>query len=264
MKDIKILKVNSKTCWISFIVAQLVLVAFMIATLAVPNWVKLDPDADSRYKFEGALLMVSDGLTGIQNPLNASATVDISENSYIRISCASKFLVEIAKKELNSEEYWNLYNAWYSMFDDLWFAGGLFLVFEVTALVSIAVVIATIVLMFWEKYYFHLNLCASVCLWISHIIAIIGWVGYLDVTFSDDCNDLYDGTDPPTVCATTGPSLGLFVLIFLPFIMIPYFFVFFSFVKQVKPIPVVESEVEPNNITQMNDIKSKSKTKEFS
>lgn len=264
MKDIKILKVNSKICWIIFIVAQLILVAFMIATLAVPNWVKLDPDSDSRYKFEGALLMVSDGLTGIGNPLNASASVDISENSYIRISCASKFIVDFSKKELVSEEYWNLYKSWYKLFDDLWFAGGLFLVFEVMALVCVAIVIVTIGLMFWGKYYFNLNFCASVCLWISHIVAIIGWLGYLDITFSDDCNDLYDGTDPPTVCATTGPALGIFVLIFLPFIMIPYFLVFISFVKQVNQTAVIEGEVEPNNITQINDAKSKAKTKEFS
>lgn len=264
MKEIKILKVSARMCWVFFIIAQLSLIAFMIATLAVPEWVKLDPDADSRYKFEGGLLSVTDGLTEIENPLNPLSSVDVSENSYIRISCACEFLIDTSVKELVTEDFWNFYNSWDELFANLWFAGGFFLVFEIMSLVSITIVIITLGLMLWGKYYLRLNLCGSICLWVSHIIAIIGYLGLLDLTFKDDCDELFDGTDPPTVCATTGPTLGIFVLILIPFVMVPYYLVYYSFSKQYNTNQVVESEPEPNNITQINDAKAKSKTKEFS
>jgi hypothetical protein len=264
MKEIKILKVNSRVCWVVFIFAQISLVAFMIATLAVPEWVKLDPDSDSRYKFEGGLLRVTEGLSEIANPLNPLVTADVSENSYIRISCACEFLIDISVKELVTEDFWNFYSSWEELFANLWFAGGFFMVFEIMSVVSTAIVIMTLALMIWGKFYIRLNLCGSICLWISHIIAIIGYLGMLDLTFKDDCDELFDGTDPPTICATTGPTLGIFVLILIPFIMIPYFLVFYSFNKQYNVSQIVESEPEPHNITQINDSKTKSKTKEFS
>ena len=264
MKEIKILKVSARVCWIIFICAQLSLIAFMIATLAVPDWVKLDPEVDSRYKFDGGLLRVTDGLSEIPNPLNPFVTVDVSENSYIRISCACEFLIDTSDRELVPEDFWNLYSAWEELHANLWFAGGFFMVFELLSIASIAIVVATLGLMILGKYYFRLNLCGSVCLWTSHIIAIIGYLGLIDLTFKDDCDELFDGTDPPTVCATTGPTLGIFVLILIPFIMIPYFLVYYLFNKQYNVSKVVDSEPEPQNMTQINDAKNKAKTKEFS
>jgi hypothetical protein len=62
MRDIKVFGVPSTLCWIIFIVAQVSIMAFMVATLAVEQWVKLDPDDLENYAFEGGILSITDGL----------------------------------------------------------------------------------------------------------------------------------------------------------------------------------------------------------
>ena len=103
------------------------------------------------------------------------------------------------------------------------------------------------------------------CLWLSHIIAIIGWIGLLDVTFSDDCEKLNDEDQAPTVCATTGPRLGIFVLILIPFIMIPYFIVFAFFRRELLANNVIEmnSSVDVINATVITERVTHGKTREF-
>jgi hypothetical protein len=228
----------------------------MLATMITRQWVKLDPKSDSRYKFEGGLIRITEGLDGIADPFNpVNSSIDVSDSSFIRISCASGFLIDIWNKDTTNEQQWNFYSSWEKMFDDLWFAGGFFLAFELQALVCIVIVIVTLILIFKERFYLGLNFCASVCLWLSHVIAIMGWIGLLDVTFSDDCEELNDEDEAPTLCATTGPRLGIFVLVLLPFIMIPYFVVFCFFRRAfVRPkIAEFNASLEGNNITHVTD-----------
>ena len=257
MKSIKVFNLNNRACWIIFIVALVILSSFMIATLATLQWVKLNPKSDTRYKFEGGLLILTDGLDAIDNPFDPfNSTIDIADNSFITIGCSSEFLLSLWDKNTTDEAVWNFYKSWQKLFEDLWLAGGFFLVFEVQSLVCIVIVIVTLVLIFKERYYFNLNLCAAICLWISHVIAIIGWIGLLDTTFSEDCEELNDEDMPPTICATTGPRLGIIVLILLPFIMIPYFVVFAYFRKKVLMTQANELNVsaEVINSTHMAEV----------
>ena len=104
MKSIKIFNLSSRVFWIIFIVALLSLSGFMIATLATQQWIKLDPKSDSRYKFEGALLILTDGLEAIDNPFDAgNSTIDISETSYISVGCSSEFLLMFWDKDTTVE-----------------------------------------------------------------------------------------------------------------------------------------------------------------
>src|SRR5574343_207798 len=104
MNSIKIFNVNNRVFWVIFIVALLSLSGFMIATLATQQWVKLDPKSDSRYKFEGALLILTDGLDAVANPFNpVNSTIDISERSFITIGCSSEFLLMLWDKETTVE-----------------------------------------------------------------------------------------------------------------------------------------------------------------
>lgn len=266
MQTIKVFNLNNRACWIIFIVSLVILSSFMIATLATQQWVKLDPKSDSRYKFEGALLILTDGLDAIDNPFDPyNSTIDISENSFITVGCATEFLLMLWDKDTTDVAVWNFYKSWQRLYENLWFAGGFFLVFELQSLICIVIVIVTLLLLFKEKYYFNLNLCAAICLWISHIIAIIGWIGLIDTTFSEDCEELNDEDQPPTVCATTGPRLGIFVLILLPFIMIPYFVVFAYFRRKVLITQMNElnASAEVINSTHVAEGMGKGKTTEF-
>ena len=230
MRDIKVFGVPSTLCWIIFIVAQVSIMAFMVATLAVEQWVKLDPDDLENYAFEGGILSITDGLGEIMNPFVPGATVDVSDTIYAKLSCSSEFVLEIFGSRAAAGDFnWYLFKSWHTLFKDLWFSGGLFLVFELSALLSIIVIIATLTLLIFNKYYLHLNFCAAGCMWASHLVAIIGWLGLNSITFEDDCDELTDGTDPPTLCVMTGPKLGIFVLIYTTFIMIPYFIVIFVY-----------------------------------
>lgn len=260
MKGIKIFNVPSEYCWVLFIVLQVSIIAFMVATLAVEQWVKLDPDDYPRYYFEGGVLKVTDGLDAIINPFLPTNTVDVSDTIYAKLACSAKFITDMyspnilnfqseqgQKFTLHSQQ---LFKSWHKLFTSLWFSGGLFLVFELFALISSAIIIVTISLIFVQRYYFHLNFCAAGCLWVSHIIAIIGWLGLNDITFEDDCNDLTDGNDAPTVCVLTGPKLGIFVLIYTTFVMILYFVVVIAYVLKA-------SKIEGNPITDSSKTENK-------
>jgi hypothetical protein len=157
-------------------------------------------------------------------------TLDVSESIYAKLSCASDLVLEIyGSKTEENKFFWELFNSWGPMFEDLWFSGGIFIVFELSAVLSIIVIIITLTLLIFQKNYLHLNFCAAGCMWASHLIAIIGWLGINDVTFDDDCEDLTDGNSSPTLCVMTGPKLGIFVLIYSSVIMVPYFLVFIIF-----------------------------------
>jgi hypothetical protein len=59
---IKIFGLSSNLCWLIFIIAQVSIMAFMIATLLEEQWVKLDPENFEKYSFEGGVIQVIDGL----------------------------------------------------------------------------------------------------------------------------------------------------------------------------------------------------------
>lgn len=250
MKDLKICGIRSTVVWAVFIGLIVTIFAFMIASLTVEEWVKLQPDSDGEkvYKFKGDLLKLVDGLDEAPSPLVPGQTVDISDMIYAKVSCASEFIVDLRPSGPLYPSV-KFFKSWKDLFAGLWLAGGVYLIFEINAIVCSFIVIGTLLLFYKNVFYFNLNFCAAICVWISHIVAIIGWIGIVRPSFDDDCDEASDGVNPPTVCALDGPRLGLFILIYSSVVMLAYYLAFAFFVHEYDS----RSSVTAGEITKRNN-----------
>lgn len=265
MADIpKILKLDHRAWWISFIVFYTFLIAVMIGTLSTPVWLELKPDNFDTFKFKGSLIGIVDGLESIPNLLNPYKNLDLEGKTYEDVAAGACFVKDMLNETTTLAFTWDFYHSWCNMFRRLWFGAGLFIVFEVISLVCMAILIALLSLFIVKRFYFYASFCAGSCLWVSHIIAIIGWIVIAKGNFKDQCDDLIDGEKPPEICAQNGPRLGLFVLLVLPFIMVPFFIVTCLLRKrllserqemesQEKESQIENKKSEPNNITEMKE-----------
>ena len=231
----KILKVDHRIWWSIFLLVEVFLVAVMIGTVANQKWVELDPHPDPfNLAFKGSLIKLTDGLSAVYNIDNPTNPFDVSLYNYLRISCGVCFLRDQTTETPANSVVWVIYHGWCLLFQKIWFAAGLVIVFEVLALLSI-LVIGVVIILFWTQkhYYFRAAYLANGCLCASHYIAIIGWIAVSNVTFDDNCHDVVQGTDSnPIICAKDGPKLGLFMVIFLPFFVFPFYIIACLFQKK--------------------------------
>ena len=258
---LKIFKIDHRVFWSIFIVAQVFLLSVMIGTLSSPNWVELDPPSVA-YSFKGSITKVQSGLTSVPDIFNPVVFFDLQGSSYEKIGCSACFVRDQLNQTTTPVQTWNFYHSWCALFGRLWFAAGLFICFEVAALVSVAILIVFLGLFITYRFYLKSSFCAGGCLWISHIIAILGWIGMANVTFGNDCNSLNNGTSPPTVCAKEAPRLALFTLVFLPLVMVPFFVTTCSLKRKLLLQNLkTESEVNESNISKPTEMRESKENK---
>ena len=219
--QLKILKVDHRVCWVIFILLHLFVIAVMIGTFTTKSWVELDPVLPS-FSYKGSLIYVEEGLADIPNLASPLHPFDLTHYTYEHVYCGACFVRDLLNQTTTPVATWNLYHAWCNMFVRLWFGAGLFIIFEVIALLCLAFSIVLLILFMMNTFYLRASLYAGGCLWASHYVAIFGWIGIAKVTFDDNCNDLYSGTSSPTLCAKDAPRLGVFLAVLLPVVMIPY------------------------------------------
>jgi hypothetical protein len=232
MKKVKIFGLRSRVVWLVFIFLIASIFAFMIASLSVQEWVEMNPEPDM-YEFKGNLVRMTNDLK-IPSPFkfrNPNAKrVNTTKIPYAGMSCGCDFVVHaVPFGGLYPSD--DLYRSWRDLFRSLSVAGNLYIVCEVCALACCVIVIVTLALFYKDIYYFNFNFSSSVCLWISHVIGILGWIGIVDPSFDGDCDKLTDGEEAPTVCALTGPILGVFILIYSSLVLILYYIAFCVFVR---------------------------------
>ena len=257
-EQLKILKVDHRICWGIFIVLHLFVIAVMIGTFTNKNWVELNP-ALPAYAYKGSLIYVEEGLSQLPNLASPLNPFDLTHYTYEHIYCGACFVRDILNQTTTPVPTWNLYHAWCSMFIRLWFSAGLFIIFEVISLLCIAFSIVFLVLFMKNIFYLRASFYAGGCLWASHYVAILGWIGIAKVTFSDGCHDLYDGVNSPTVCAEDAPRLGLFLVLFLPFVMVP-FFIITCYIKRRKLVQerrINHSAMEPTENMESGDVNNR-------
>lgn len=261
----KILKLDHRVWWIIFIVLYVFLIAVMVGTLSTQAWVELKPENLDPFKFKGSLIRVIDGLGEIPNIANPLSPLDLEGETYQKIYGGACFVKDVLDEETTLAFTWDLYHSWCKLFRKLWMGAGLFIVFEITAIVCIAIIIALLILFIYKKFYFIASFLAAGCMWASHIIAIIAWITISQGQFEDNCSDLTDGEKAPKICARDGPKLALFVLLFLPFVMIPFFIVTCLLRSKIIHEVRLETKVDTNrdedinNPTQVKDSKSNKK-----
>lgn len=243
-----------KFVWVIFIVLFLFTIGFMIATLSTDKWIELKPDSDDDftylypippyvyyvygvdYEFKGSIYKIVDGLSDVRTFLNPSAltsnSLDLEGAPYSRVGCGSCFIIDVSSSDVIGQENWDFYYSWCNMMKRLWFGAGFYITLEIISLVCVVIAIIVSILFVLEKPHFRLAFLSAGGIIICHYLAILVWIGLANATFDDDnCDNLFysdDNHTPPKVCAKAGPRLSLFILIFLPFVIVPfYIFVFY-------------------------------------
>ena len=220
----KFLKIDQRIWLVIFITFLLFILVVMIGILSTPMWIELDCD-DETFQFKGSILHVEEGLDDMPNFNDPTKRMDMNGKNYQGIGSGLCFFKEISDEEDYPPAQWDFLTSWCTLFRGLWRSSGIFVGFEIFSMVSIATSIGLLVLFFYKYFYWRAAYTAGGCLWCSHTTGAIIWLATIKFTFDDDCTDKNDGDDPPTICALDGPRLAVFVLVFLPFVMIPYFLV---------------------------------------
>ena len=167
--------------------------------------------------------------------------------SYQGVSCSLCFFIELFDEDAVPESTWEYTSSWCSLFKRIWRSGGFFLGLEIFSIVSAVVLIALLVLFFFNYFYWRASYIAGGCLWASHTVATVIWVASVKFTFGDDCEDLTDGEEAPRVCARDGPKLGIFTMLFLPFAMIPFFLVVCYMERKQKAVKEIVEAIPPES-----------------
>ena len=234
----------------------------MIATLVTEKWVEIDPDNDdnfaythyaagpqavvgSSYKFKGSLTTLKDGLESLNTYLNPSpsATIDLSDSPYSKVGCGLCFIVDVSDEDTFDPTLWDFYNSWCSLFKKLWFAAGFYTTLEVMSLVCCVIVIIIIMLFIQGKPHSRLAFLFSNAVWVFHYLAILVWIGLTKARFDDNCENLYNSDQTnPEVCAKAGPRVGIFILIYLPFVTIPFLIYVYLKHKGAKTVVIEKTE----------------------
>jgi hypothetical protein len=91
------------------------------------------------------------------------------------------------------------------------------------SLVNCAAVIVVILLFIQGKPHMRLAFLFSNLAWVCHYLAILVWIGLTKARFDDECEELYNSDhSAPPICAKAGPRIGIAMLIYYPFLTIPF------------------------------------------
>lgn len=220
----KFLKIPFRVWWIIFLVSQIFLIALMIGSLATPRWVYSDNDGavvnlawsdEDNFiyegdEFEGGLYACTESCDKDWGKLAEewcdywNDLDDIDEPNYFE---------EAQRKNVQSICY--LYFA-------LYIGMSVYSSFEIISIICISVWACSMFLYCKKiKFCLVLSFCCSGCVWSLHYLGFIFYMIFTKSNFYGDCDE-FDTETNPTLCATDGPGLALFIAIILPLIVVAY------------------------------------------
>jgi hypothetical protein len=213
--NLKIGRLSYKIYWTIFWCIQVSVIALMIGTLGAKEWgytknllFGINPTTSNI----GSILFNGYSFTGSFS------------------SCTNGCSGNYGQLAMDWCNYYNNYSGKTAesiciLFLTLYYGSVIFGILEVLAMICI-IVWGLVMLCFWRpNKCFHLTFCCSVCACISHYLGFIIWMGITASNFNSNCGNSPVNGSQFNVCATQGPSLGLFVTIILPIIVAFYFIV---------------------------------------
>ena len=223
-KDALVWKFPIKIWWYIYFGLQLFLIAFMIGSLATPRWVHTSS------KF-----VISKGLCN-NDPRTYNQGFDGSSFQGSLAQCTQGYCSDYRTE---TSDWCNIYNdintgktvsycsldqvnSMCKLFTGLSAASGVFVLFEVIALIAIIVWGSAMLCSYRSMTCYCCVHCCSICTFIAHYIAILGWIGISGSTFSSSCDTFPSNGSMPPICTNDGPGLGLFILIVIPFIVVSF------------------------------------------
>ncbi|OMJ79556.1 hypothetical protein SteCoe_20408 [Stentor coeruleus] len=140
------------------------------------------------------------------------------------------------------------------MFVSLYWGAVICVFFEAVCFIAIAVWSATMACYMNKVNSIFMTFCCSICVLICHYIAILAWLEMSGASYSDDCSSVPTNGETIPLCGSHGPGLGLFLMVFIPAVVVLYFAVacriktthgFNGFGGKLEPI---EPEVKPKEV----------------
>ena len=194
----------------------------MIGTLGTTKWIKTNSsftsydnfDSDSKYyfdgsQFEGSLIKCQNGCNNMYNAESSDWCDAYHDRNTKLFPC-----------ELNSTCATT--DTMCSTFNGLNRGAGVFVFFEVGSMIGIVVWLSAMFCSFKAYGCYCFNYCCSVCSCVFHFIAILGWLGVTKTEYNNSCNDNPTDGSQLKLCATDGPGLALFMMIFNPLVVIGF------------------------------------------
>jgi len=196
--DETVLCLRIRYWWFLTLFNQVFLVILLVSCLATPKWVK---QGDYGYEWEGGVIACTtceylrcSGCGSFDNQLYSSLKDDGQ--------CGASLVAE----------------SFCSAFEDLSAAGGVYFFFEIFSFLALFAWIVRVVFLLYGKD------CCTRMRWLGflypglallfHFLGLIIWAGISEAKFDGDCqNDQFDGSKP-TLCATNGPALAVFTVVF--------------------------------------------------
>ncbi|OMJ87749.1 hypothetical protein SteCoe_10496 [Stentor coeruleus] len=213
--QIKIWKFTYRTWWYIFYCLQGLLAILIVGMLSSPRWIYsnseftvnttiYDPSTNRIFetvRFKGGLIRCKSGCTDSFGNLSSDwcAYYDDLDEQDVESLC--------------------------KMFTVLYLGGAICVLFEIIGLIAIIVWFSSMVCYMGKIKSIMVSFCCSVCVCISHYIAIIVWLGITGATYNDDCSEIPKDGERVPLCASDGPSLGLFLLLFIPVVVGLYMFI---------------------------------------
>lgn len=111
------------------------------------------------------------------------------------------------------------------MFMSLYWGAVVCVFFEAICFIAIAVWLATMACYMNKINSIFITFCSSICVVICHYIAILAWLGISGASYSDDCLSVPINGETIPLCGSHGPSIGLFLMIFIVMVVVLYFIV---------------------------------------
>jgi hypothetical protein len=214
-----------RTWFYLFFLFQLLLIALMIATLSVPKWVHsennllaFNPFADPGGNFFNG--------NSFKGSLSSSQDNTCCTGSYrtLEINWCEKYDSSLASLSF-LDPIINIYKSICYMFIYLLIGMIFFIVGEVVAILCI--VAWAVFMIFYMKGIDHLNwsFCFAVCAFVFHYVGSFVFIGITKTNFSNDCRNTPNDGRNPSLCADDGPALIIVNAVFIPILVVLYFFV---------------------------------------
>jgi hypothetical protein len=104
----------------------------------------------------------------------------------------------------------------------LFYGGGVFFVLEIIAIASGIVWSIAMFMITRQQNCFCLSFCCSGCVWVSHYVGALFFLGFSRTQYRDNCYDVPTNGDRPILCAKDGPGLILLNLLLVPIVVIAF------------------------------------------
>lgn len=213
--EIKIWRLTYRTWWYIFYGLQALLAILIVGMLSSPRWIFSNSDfivnttiydtSTNRIfeaiKFKGGIIRCKSGCTDSFGNLSSDwcAFYDNLDEQDVESLC--------------------------KMFTGLYIGGAMCVLFELIGLIALIVWFSTMACYIGRIKSLMVSFCCSTCVCISHYIAIIIWLGITGASYNDDCSGIPNDGERVPLCASDGPGLGLFLLLFIPVVVGLYIFI---------------------------------------